>query len=140
MSLTIYKESSKNIPTVNNNSDMLVLDKAGSGCEIDVTRHLKTNAGRVLISFPGSGTQSVTIKINAGIRVIKRNLEQADEVIYSFKNPHTIEYAVEVTAPTTWDSGTVFGKIPIHSMTMTHTSNISSTHGVDLIFIPFPFS
>ena len=116
--------------------DFLALDSADAGSQVDVKKHLKSLAGRVLITATGgAGPYTVTIKINPLLRIQKRNLEQADEILYSWTNPNTLEYSISLAAGTTWNSGSVFGKLPIHSFEL--TSHGGQTNGVDIVFVPF---
>lgn len=116
--------------------DFLALDSAGTGSQVDVKKHLRSLAGRVLITATGtSGPYSVTIKINPLLRIQKRNLEEADEILYSWTNPNTLEYEISLAAGTTWNSGSVFGKLPIHSFELTDDG--TQANGVDIVFVPF---
>ena len=116
--------------------DFLALDNADVGTKVDVKKHLKSLAGRVLITATASssGPYTVNIKINPLLRIQKRNLEEADEILYSWTNPNTLEYSISLAAGTTWNSGSVFGKLPIHSFELTAHGQ---SNGVDIVFVPF---
>ena len=135
MAKTVYLTS--NTHFTSQTGDFLALDNADGGSKVDVKKHLKSLAGRVLITATAtsSGPFNVTIKINPLLRIQKRNLEQADEVLYSWNNPNTLEYAISLPHSTTWNSGSVFGKLPIHSFEL--VSDGSQTDGVDIVFVPF---
>jgi hypothetical protein len=133
--MTVFNNT--NAPKVNTSGDLLVLNSAEAGTQIDIRKNLKKDAGRILVTFSGSGSQSIMLTINPAVRVLKRNVEKADEIVTSFANPHTIEYQVSVTAPATWDSNSVFGKLPIHSFEI-DSFNVATS--VDVICIPFPLS
>jgi hypothetical protein len=134
MAKTAYVTS--NTHFTSQTGDFLALDNAATNTKVDVKKHLKSLAGRVLITATGgAGPFTVVIKINPLVRVQKRNLEQADEILYNWNNPNTLEYSISLAAGTTWNSGSVFGKLPIHSFELTNDG--SQTDGVDIVFVPF---
>ena len=134
MAKTTYTTS--NTHFTSQTGDFLALDNAGTGSKVDVKKHLKSLAGRILITATGTvGPYSVTIKINPLVRIQKRNLEEADEILYNWNNPNTLEYVISLAAGTTWNSGSVFGKLPIHSFELSDDG--SQTNGVDIVFVPF---
>ena len=135
MAKTIY--STTNTHFTSQTGDFLALDSAGTGTQVDVKKHLKSLAGRVLITATASsaGPYVVEIKVNPLIRTQKRNLEEADEILYNWNNPNTLEYTISLAHSTTWNSGSVFGKLPIHSFEL--VSDGGQTDGVDIVFVPF---
>lgn len=135
MAKTVYLTS--NTHFTSQTGDFLALDSAAQTSKVDVKKHLKSLAGRILLTTSGSSsnTYTISIKINPLIRVQKRNLEEADEILYSWNNPNTLEYSFNLQGQSTWNSGDVFGKLPIHSFEL--VSDASLTDGVDLVFIPF---
>tara|TARA_A100001201_G_scaffold143736_1_gene147066 strand:- start:5899 stop:6312 length:414 start_codon:yes stop_codon:yes gene_type:complete len=134
MAKTIYVTS--NTHFTSQTGDFLALDNAATNTQVDVKKHLKSLAGRILITATGTGgPYTVTIKINPLIRVQKRNLEEADEIVYSWTNPNTLEYEISLASGSTWNSGSVFGKLPIHSFELSNDG--SQSDGVDIVFVPF---
>ena len=135
MAKTVYVTS--NTHFTSQTGDFLALDSAAATTQVDVKKHLKSLAGRMLITTGGNSSTNYTIniKINPLLRIQKRNLEEADEILYSWNNPNTLEYSFTIQGNSTWNSGDTFGKLPIHSFEL--VADGSLTDGVDLIFVPF---
>lgn len=135
MAKIIYKEELRNIHSITQSGDFLCLSNSSESTRVDVKKHLKSIAGRVLITVRGNPiiTYSISIKINPILRSRIKNVESADEIELNWNNPNMLEYSFTIKGEQTWNSESVFGLIPIHSFEIDDDGG--ATNGLDLIFI-----
>ena len=139
MSKKVYKEESGNIHSITQSGDFLCLSNAASGTKVDVKKHLKSLAGGVLLTFSGNSTVNyiISVKINPIVKTRTRAIETKDKINISWDNPNSLEYTIQMNGNSTWNSKSVFGKIPIHSFQL--LTDGSLVDGIDIIFIPESF-
>lgn len=140
MAKIVYKESFRNIHSITQSGDFLCLSNAAENSRVDVKKHLKCLAGRVIMTARGNSdsSYSIGIKINPIERSRIRRVEEADEITLNWSNPNTLEYGFVLRGNSTWNSEDVFGLIPIHSFELDEDGNVPD--GIDLIFIPNNFT